>query len=327
MKRTLEYLYQNQTLNYSQSKLALESIQSEGVSTEQMASFLTVFNMRGISLEELRAFRDVLKSQALTINLEADQLIDLCGTGGDGKNTFNISTTASFIVAGAGFKVAKHGNYGVSSICGSSSVMESLGYNFTNNEASLNQQLKKANICFLHAPLFHPGMKKIAPVRKALGCSTFFNMLGPLLNPSQLTHQLVGVFSLELQRMYRYLLAESPLNFRVVHDLSGYDEMSLTGKVKLLEKDAEKLIDASAFHMKPLDPCSIEGGANVEEGKAILLSVLANKAPEAHKQVACANAALAIQLLQQCSFEDAFAMATESVESGESLNALKQLLS
>ena len=229
--------------------------------------------MRPISVIELSGFREALLDLAIKIDLSDFNTIDLCGTGGDSKNTFNISTLTSFIVAGTGNKVAKHGNYGVSSVSGSSNMLEYLGYEFTNNEVILKKQIEKANICFLHAPLFHPAMKAVGPVRRELGMKTFFNMLGPLVNPSQPQNQLVGVFNLEVARIYNYLLQKTSENYGIVYSLDGYDEISLTSAFKLFTKENEQLITPEDLNMRRLEQTELFGGNSVRGAAKIFISI------------------------------------------------------
>ena len=242
MKNTLQKLFEQQTLSESDAKNVLTRIGTGEFNSAQIATFLTVYLMRNISVEELKGFRNALLDLCLKVDLSDFNTIDVCGTGGDGKNTFNISTVSAFVIAGAGYQVAKHGNYGVSSSCGSSNVLEYLGYQFTNDESLLKKQLEEANFCMMHAPLFHPAMKNVAPIRAQLGIKTFFNMLGPLVNPSLPKNQMVGVFNLETARIYDYLLQDSTTNYTILHSLDGYDEISLTGKFKVITNTAEQLI-------------------------------------------------------------------------------------
>eukprot|EP01035_Chromulina_nebulosa_P000209 gene209-304_t len=198
----------------------------------EVTAFMTVFLMRSITIEELEGFRDALLDLCVKVDLGNHQLLDIVGTGGDGKNTFNVSTLACFIVAGAGQKVAKHGNYGATSVSGASNVMEQLGYKFKNNSEALKREVEEANICFLHAPLFHPALKAVGAIRKNLGVRTFFNMLGPMVNPASPAYQLVGVYNLEMARIYNYLLQQTGKAFTIIHSLDGYDEISLTNDTK-----------------------------------------------------------------------------------------------
>jgi anthranilate phosphoribosyltransferase len=326
MKEILNKLFEQQGLTKQEAKEILVQIASEKYNTAQLASFLTVFLMRPISVSELAGFREALLELAVKIDLSDFNTIDLCGTGGDRKDTFNISTLTSFIVAGTGNKVAKHGNYSASSVSGSSNMLEFLGYNFTNNQDILKKQLEKANICFLHAPLFHPAMKAVGPVRKELGVRTFFNMLGPLVNPSKPQNQLVGVFNLEVARIYNYLLQESSVNYGVVHSLDGYDEISLTSGFKLFTKDNEQLITPEDLGLKRLLQNEIFGGKTVEASAKIFDLILAGNGTKAQNNVVITNAAFALQTLDNTkSFEAAFEEAKNSLlglKAKESLNRL-----
>lgn len=291
-----------------------------------MAAFMTAYCMRNITVDELEGFRDAMLELCLPVDLDSDQLIDLCGTGGDGKDTFNISTLASFVVAGAGYKVAKHGNYGVSSGCGSSNVMEYLGYKFTSDMDTLKRNVDEAGICFLHAPMFHPAMKTVAPIRKELGVKTFFNMLGPLVNPARPKNQIVGVFSLELARLYAYLYQKSSKNYTILHALEGYDEVSLTCDFKTFTKTGEKISTLSQLGFDKLKPEEIAGGNTVPESADIFISVLVGEATAAQNNVVLVNAALAIQTLNPGkSFADCFYEAEESLASKKALISFKKL--
>lgn len=327
MKEILKRLYDQQFLSRNEAKNILENISDGKYSQVEIASFLTVFKMRSISLDELSGFRECLQERCITVDLEEFDAIDLCGTGGDGKNTFNISTLASFVVAGAGYKVAKHGNYGVSSVCGSSNVLEKIGYKFSNNEDSIKNQLDKCNITFLHAPLYHPAMKQVSPVRKSLGVSTFFNMLGPMVNPSFPKKQLVGVYSLQLHRYYKYLYENEDLSYRIVHSLDGYDELSLTGLSKIASPDSETLLHPNEIIPNTLRPEDLHGGRTVDESVAIFKTIINAEGSHAQNAAVCANAALAIQCyepildLKQCYFK-----AEEALLSKKAQNCLTKLI-
>ena len=328
MKKILQKLFEQQVLERTEAKHILGQISEGQFNPYQIASFLTVFKMRSITVDELSGFRDCLKERCIAINFSDFNIIDLCGTGGDGKDTFNISTLASFVVAGAGYKVAKHGNYGVSSVCGSSNVLESLGYNFSNDADRLKQQLDTANITFLHAPLFHPAMKEVAPIRKNMAVSTFFNMLGPMVNPSSPQNQLVGVFSLQLQRYYKYIYETQDISFRIVHSLDGYDEISLTGKAKVISPTKEYLFDPKKELNYSVSNEDILGGNTIEEAKNIFEKIISGEGTKAQNAVVCANAALAIQCFDtDKSFDVALAEATESLESNKAAEALNKLIS
>lgn len=328
MKEILEHLYQHKTLSKSESKSILIDIAEGKYNHCQIASFLTAFIMRNITLDELKGFREALLELCVQVNLSAYKIMDVCGTGGDGKNTFNISTLSSFIVAGAEIPLAKHGNYGVSSISGSSNVLETLGIKFQTDEMKLKQQLEQANICFLHAPLFHPAMKFVAPVRKELGVKTFFNMLGPLVNPAQPKAQLVGVFSMELARMYQYLFQEEQKQYTIVHALDGYDEISLTNDSKLYSNHQEKIISPEYFGCNKLHPKEIYGGKTLNEAAQIFMNIIQGNGNEAQNNVVLANAALAIQTHQNISISKAMEKAKSSLfglKALQSFNSLKQL--
>jgi anthranilate phosphoribosyltransferase len=293
--------------------------------SSQIASFLTVYLMRSISLDELEGFRSALLELCLLINIDEYNTIDLCGTGGDGKDTFNISTLSSFVVAGAGIKVTKHGNYGVSSTCGSSNVLEALGVKFSNEKDFLKRCLDQAGICILHAPLFHPAMKNVAPVRRELGVKTFFNMLGPLVNPVKPKNQLTGVFNLELARLYYYLFQKTDTNFTILYGLDGYDEISLTGPTKAFGKNSESLLMPRDFGVDPVSQNAISGGENVDHSTKIFIDIIQNKGTIAQQNVVCANAGMAIATALNLSPLEGFEKAKETLLSGKAYNVLSKL--
>ena len=327
MKAILTKLFEQQRLTKAEAKKVLIQMANGDYNTSQMASFLTVFLMRPIAVVELAGFREALLELAVKIDLSDFNTIDLCGTGGDGKNTFNISTLTSFIVAGTGNKVAKHGNYGVSSVSGSSNMLEYLGYNFTNNEDTLKKQLDSANICFLHAPLFHPAMKAVGPVRRELGMKTFFNMLGPLVNPSRPQNQLVGVFNLEVARIYNYLLQETSENYGIVYSLDGYDEISLTSGFKLFTKENEQLITPEDLGFRRFAQEELFGGNSVKEAANIFISILDGNGNEAQNNVVLTNAAFAIKTIDKHkSFENAFEEAKNSLFEHKAKECLKKIV-
>ncbi len=325
MKQILNRLINHEQLTKSEARNVLVNISEGKYNQSQIAAFLTVYMMRNVSLEELEGFRDALLDLCLAIDFSEYNTIDLCGTGGDGKNTFNISTLASFVTAGAGIKVTKHGNYGVSSVSGSSNVMEALGIKFSNEIDFLKRSLDEAGICVLHAPLFHPAMKNVAPIRKELGVKTFFNMLGPMVNPAFPKNQLVGVFDLELARMYGYLYQKSEKNYAVLHGMDGYDEISLTGPVKVISKGSEKILNAEDFGVKQIAESEIFGGETVKDSAAIFQNILKGKGTEAQNNVVCANVGMAISVVENCTIKDGFEKAKESLYSGKALNSLKKL--
>lgn len=333
MKRILNKLFEHQKLSREEAYETLTEITMGAANEAQIAAFLTVYLMRSISVEELDGFRQALLDLCIRLDVSDFETIDLCGTGGDGKNTFNISTLASFVVAGAGGRVVKHGNYGVSSVCGSSNVLEAVGYRFKNDETALHRELDEAGICFLHAPMFHPALKNVGPVRKALGVKTFFNMLGPLVNPARPDCQLTGVFSLELQRIYGYLLQTTPPSggkggaFNVVHTLGGYDELSLTAAAKSVSHRGEATLTPDDFG-GAVTEAELFGGDTVQEASDIFIRVLENNGTPAQRRVVAANAALALQCISpEKSLSDCIADANESLESGRALRALQKLIS
>ena len=325
MKAILNRLIQHQQLSKEEARQMIINIADGQYNTSQIASFLTVYMMRSINLEELEGFRSALLELCIAIDLSEFDTIDLCGTGGDGKDTFNISTLSSFVTAGAGVKVTKHGNYGVSSGCGSSNVLEALGIKFSNDQDFLKRCVDQAGICILHAPLFHPAMKNVAPVRRELGVKTFFNILGPLVNPAFPKNQLTGVFNLELARLYHYLFQKTDTNFTILYALDGYDEISLTGPTKAFSKNSEGILTSEDFGVLPLEASQIAGGDNVESSAKIFMNVIQNKGTQAQQEVVCANAGMAIATALGLSPIDGFEKAKESLLSGKAFEALTQL--
>jgi anthranilate phosphoribosyltransferase len=325
MKYILSQLINHKTLTQEEAKQVLINISRGEYNASQMAAFMTIFMMRSITIEELTGFREALLELCVPINFSNYETIDLCGTGGDGKDTFNISTLSSFVVAGAGIKVAKHGNYGVSSISGSSNVMENLGVKFSNQQDYLEKCIEEANIAILHAPLFHPAMKNVGSIRKELGVKTFFNMLGPMVNPSFPKNQLVGVFSLELARMYAYLYQNTTTNFSILYDLEGFDEVSLTGNVKIISNSSEKILKPEDFNAKSITLQQIKGGETIEEAAKIFITILSGKGTTMQNEVVIANAALAIAMMKKTGLEESLVLAKESLMGGKALGKLKML--
>ena len=325
MKTILNRLINHEVLTKQEAKNVLVNISNGSYNQSQIASFLTVYMMRNITIDELAGFREALLELCIAIDLSDYNTIDLCGTGGDGKDTFNISTLASFVTAGAGIKVAKHGNYGVSSISGSSNVMENLGIKFSNDSDFLKKCIDQAGICILHAPLFHPAMKNVAPIRKELAVKTFFNMLGPMVNPAFPKNQLVGVFNLELARMYSYLYQNTNVNFTILHSLDGYDEISLTGNTKTISNKIETILKPETFGVSLLKQNEIEGGKTIEESANLFLNIISGKGTEAQNNVVCANAGMAIATVNNYSPIEGFELAKESLMSGKASEKLKKL--
>ena len=325
MKKIINKLINYDYLTKEESFKIIINIANGKYNNSQIASFLTIFMMRNVTLEEIEGFRSALLELCISIDLSEFDAIDLCGTGGDGKNTFNISTLSSFVTAGAGVKVSKHGNYGVSSGCGSSNVLEELGVRFSNDEGFLKNCIEKAGICILHAPLFHPAMKKVGPVRKELGVKTFFNMLGPLVNPSFPKNQLTGVFNLELGRLYNYLFQKTNKNYTILYSLDGYDEISLTGITKAYTQKKEIMLSPDSFKVSKVEFNQIQGGEDIISSVKIFMNVIQNKGTEAQQNVVCANAGMAISTALGLEPIDGFIRAKESLQSGNALESLKVL--
>ncbi|KAB5486587.1 MULTISPECIES: anthranilate phosphoribosyltransferase [Flagellimonas] len=325
MKETLNKLINHEILPKEEAKQVLVNIAKGDYNPSQIAAFLTVYMMRSVTIEELEGFRDALLDLCLAVDLSDYDPIDLCGTGGDGKDTFNISTLASFVTAGAGIPVTKHGNYGVSSKCGSSNVMEFLGIKFSNDPDFLKKSIDEAGICVLHAPLFHPAMKNVGPIRRELAVKTFFNMLGPMVNPAFPKNQMVGVFNLELARMYGYLYQNTDKKFTVLHALDGYDEISLTGDTKTISNNSESMLTPSDFGVSKISQAEITGGEDIAESAQIFLDVLHGKGTEAQNNVVCANAGIAIATVKGITPKEGFEKAKESLLSGKGLEALRRL--
>lgn len=326
MKKILNHLFENKTFSRSEAQRILTSIALGEFNTSQVAAFITAYGMRNITVAELQGFRDAMLDLCLKLDFSDYELVDLCGTGGDGKDTFNISTLASFVVAGGGYKVAKHGNYGVSSGCGSSNVMEYLGYSFTNDQDVLKRSLDQAGICFIHAPLFNPAMKTVAPIRKELGVKTFFNMLGPMVNPAQPKNQIVGVFSLELARLYAYLYQDTDKNYTILHAIDGFDEVSLTCDFKTFSKKGEALMSIADLGFSEIDENEIKGGDTVESSAKIFMEVINGNGTAAQQNVVLCNAALAIQTIDNTkSFSDCYYEAEESLINKQALMCFNKL--
>lgn len=326
MKEILNQLIEYKSLDKSTATEVLTKLAKGEYNQSQVAAFLTVYLMRSITVEELEGFRDAMLDLCVPVDIPEYDAIDLCGTGGDGKNTFNISTLSSFIVAAAGQNVAKHGNNGVSSVSGSSNLMAHFGYEFTNDIGKIKKSLDACGLCFLHAPLFHPAMKNVAPIRKDLGVKTFFNMLGPMVNPSFPKKQLVGVFSLELARLYGYLYQKTDKHFVILHALDGYDEISLTGSFKKISNGKEEIVAPSDLGMNQITPESIFGGNSVEESAKIFETILKGEGTKQQNSVVIANAAMAIECGKGADTNEALGMAEEALMSGKALKTFKTIL-
>ena len=327
MKKILQYLLEYKTLSKAGAKEALINI-AKGIYNEtEITAFVTVYLMRSITIEELQGFRDALMELCVKVDLHSFETIDIVGTGGDGKNTFNISTLASLIVAGTGQKVAKHGNYGATSVSGSSNVMEQLGYKFMADPSKLSTEIEEANICFLHAPIFHPALKVVATLRKSLGIRTFFNMLGPMVNPAMPTFQLIGVYNLEMARIYNYMLQQTENEFTIIYSLDGYDEISLTNDTKVITRRGEKIYSPEQLGKRLVDPQDIYGGNSPEEAAKIFLKIIKGEGTWAQNAVVLANAAMALSCTNKYEkYDDAYHAAVESLESAKAHQSLQKLI-
>jgi len=326
MKEVLNKLFKYERLSKEEAYTILSNLATGQYNNSQMAAFMTVYIMRGITVEELEGFRDAMLELCVKVPVDEYDAIDLCGTGGDGKNTFNISTLSSFVTAGAGQNVVKHGNYGVSSVSGSSNVLESMGAKFTNDIGVIKKSLDQSGICFLHAPMFHPAMKNVGPVRRELGIKTFFNMLGPMVNPAFPKKQLVGVFSLELARLYGYLYQNTDKHFVILHALDGYDEVSLTGGFKAIMNKDEEVFQPEDLGLHLWKQEDLHGGESVEDAAKIFMNVLENKGTPAQMEAILANAGLAIATGKQIDIKEGVEQARESLESGKALESFKNFL-
>lgn len=327
MKKILQYLFEHKTLSKEQAKVILTDISNGKYNDHEITAFITVFMMRSITIDELEGFRDALLELSVKTNFADKNVIDIVGTGGDGKNTFNISTLSCFIVAGAGKKVVKHGNYGASTISGASNVMEELGYRFSNNNSNLNTELEKTGICFLHAPLFHPALKAVGPIRKNLGIRSFFNMLGPVVNPASPNNQVIGVFNLEMARVYNYLLQKSGKSFTIVHGLDGYDEISLTGDSKVITNKGEFIFSPEKLGKRMVSASDIHGGNTTKEAAAIFKKIISGQGSWAQNAVVIANAAVALHCTgEYADYEQAYDAAVDSLDNGKALATLNALL-
>ena len=326
MKKVLQYLFEHKTLTRDSAKEVLVNIGKGMYNEHEVTAFMTVYLMRSITIEELQGFRDALLELCVKVDLGGQATLDIVGTGGDGKNTFNISTLACFIVAGTGQKVAKHGNYGASSISGASNVMEQLGYTFSSDNNKLKKEIEGTNICFLHAPLFHPALKTVGPIRKNLAIRTFFNMLGPMANPAKPAYQLVGVYNLEMARIYNYLLQLSGKPFTIIHSLDGYDEISLTNDTKVISNEGERVMTPEQLGKRMVSAQDISGGNSVEEAAKIFTTIVKGEGTWAQNAVVLANAAMALHCTGQFkNYDDAYTAAVESLESGKANECLQKL--
>ncbi|WP_185860906.1 anthranilate phosphoribosyltransferase [Blattabacterium cuenoti] len=331
MNKILENLFLEKTLTKQEAKNLFIELSKGKINKTQIVAITTIYNMRNPTLEEIVGFRQAIMEVSIRINLEEFNALDIVGTGGDGKNTFNISTLACFIVAGTGEKVIKHGSFNSSSITGSSNILKGLGYHFTNKEENLKNQLDKIGFCYLHAPIFHPVLSTVSEIRKELGMKTIFNTLGPLLNPGNPKNQLLGVNNLELARIYYYMYQNTRNNYAIIHSLDGYDEITLTSDVKCYSPKGERFYSIEELEIgnkkMKINPHELIGGKNTEENIRIFTSVLSGEGTLAQNKVVLTNATFALSLLNKDSLENNYDKANRSLKSGKAKNILKKLLS
>lgn len=327
MKEILNRLFQHATLTHDEARLLMGRITGGECNEAQLAALLTVFRMRSVTAEELTGFREALLETRVRVDLADYRPIDIVGTGGDGKNTFNISTCACFVVAGAGYPVAKHGNYGASSVSGASNVMERHGIRFTNDNDSLRRSMEGCGMVYMHAPLFNPAMKTVAGVRRSLAVRTLFNLLGPLVNPCLPAYQLLGVANLEQMRLYTTVLERLGMGFAVVNNLDGYDEISLTDEFKVVTRDYEAIYRPSELGFTTVAREDLWGGDTPEEASRIFDDVLMNRATPAQHDCVLINASFAIQAIEPLKpIEECIEQARVSLESGRALEVFRRFV-
>ncbi|WP_185851165.1 anthranilate phosphoribosyltransferase [Blattabacterium cuenoti] len=326
MKKILNHLLLEKTLTKEEAKNIIYNLYKGKIKHSQVIAMVTIYNMRNPTIEEIIGFQHALMELCVPIDLTDFHSVDIVGTGGDGKNTFNISTLACFIVAGTGEKVIKHGNFGFSSSTGSSNILNRLGYIFTSKEDKLRKQLDKVGFCYLHAPLFHPVLNIVSDTRKELGIRTLFNILGPLLNPGIPKNQLLGVNNLELARMYYYVYQNTNNNYAIIHSLDGYDEITLTSDIKCYSTIGEKFYTIEELGKRKIHPKELKGGKNTEENTQIFMNILSGKGSEAQNEVVLTNATFALSLINKDSLETNYEKAKFSLKSGKAKNILKKLL-
>jgi anthranilate phosphoribosyltransferase len=327
MREILNHLFEHKTLNRQEAENVLTNIANGIYSESEIAAFLTVYLMRSITVNELTGFRDALLNLCIRIDLSEFEPMDVCGTGGDGKDTFNISTLTTFILAGAGIKIAKHGNYGVSSTCGSSNILEHFGYKFSTDNDKLKSEIDKSGVCFLHAPLFNPAMKNVAPVRRALKIKTFFNMLGPMVNPSFPARQLIGVYSLELARLYNYLYQQSSMKYIIIYSLDGYDEVSLTSDFKYILNGVERIVSPEDMNYKRALQSELSGGRSIPEAADLFIKILNGEGTGTQNNIVTVNAQMALKCYYPSkSFEECREIASESLLSRKAYKSFIKLM-
>ena len=317
MKDLLYRMFEHGNLKREEARDIMLNIADGKYNDSQLAAFMTVFLMRSITMGELMGFRDAILERRLPVDFGEINAIDIVGTGGDGKNTFNISTTSCFVVAGTGRKVVKHGNYGASSVSGASNVLEHHGVKFTADLDKLGKSFDECGVCYLHAPFFSPALKSVASVRKSLAVRTFFNMLGPLVNPVLPKYQLLGVYKLKLMRLYSYIAQNEGIACTVVHSLDGFDEISLTSAFKVSGPKGEQIYKPEDLGWKTVAQKELWGGETVAEAAKIFDNVLEGKGSQAQEDCVVANSAFALLTLEpELSIEEAKGLARESLRSG-----------
>ncbi|MDR1866502.1 MAG: anthranilate phosphoribosyltransferase [Bacteroidales bacterium] len=327
MKQLLYKLFEHSYLDRNESREALIRMANGACNESQITAFITVFLMRSITTDELSGFRDALLELRVPVDLSDYNAIDIVGTGGDNKNTFNISTAACFTVAGAGYNVVKHGNYGSTSVSGASNVIEAHGVKFTRDTDVMKRSLDACHFAYLHAQFFNPALKAVAPVRKALGVRTFFNMLGPLVNPTLPKRQVLGVYNLKLARLYNYLYQQSGTDYTIVNSLDGYDEISLTADFKVFDGRGENIYSPETLGFARCEEADLYGGSTVEEASGIFDRVMDCTALPAQINAVTVNAAFAIRTIEPDKpIEECIAAARESLQSGRAKKALKTFI-
>ena len=328
MKDILNRMLNHEELTREETKNILIGITKSEFPNEQITALLTALQMRGITVDELLGFRDGILETGVPVPLDCDRYIDVVGTGGDHKNTFNISTTSCFVIAGAGYKVAKHGNYAATSTSGASNVIANHGVKFTDDIDKLNRCINECGIVYLHAQLFAKAMKFVGPIRKALQFPTCFNLLGPIVNPSKPQCQLLGVANLDQMRLYNNVYQKIGIDYGIVNSIDGYDEISLTGDFKVTTNNYERIFKPSDLGFGITKPEELRAGADEKEAKEIFDNVLANTALPAQKNVVLANAAFGIQVLEKGKkdIEECVEIARESIDSGKALATFKKFV-
>jgi len=327
MKQILNHLFEHKFLSSEEAAEIMLNIGSGKYNEHQIAAFMSVFLMRSITVDELAGFQKALLDMCHRVDLSEYDPIDIVGTGGDDKNTFNISTISCIVLAGAGYKVAKHGNYGATSVSGSSNAMEQHGVKFTTDVDKLKRSIEESNLAYLHAPLFNAALKTVAPIRKALGVRTFFNLMGPLVSPVKPRRQCLGVYNLKMARLYEYTYQQTGIDFAIIHSLDGYDELSLTGDMKIVRNSGEEVVKPADLGFQTVKPEELFGGETIEKASILFDNVLNNTCTAAQKNVVLANSAVAIQVIDpKLSFADAVAIARESLDSGNALKNFQKFI-